>query len=293
MNDYFISKSMAAEPTEEFTLLRILDTRYKPNKILFIILLIQFFLTFGWYSFNSNTVVQSIYLALIQTIIVFLCWAIGRELDPDHDYAAFLGLPLLFLPFSFTQGNIFVLLWFLISLRLLNQTTGIRSTSSDVTFYISLSILSALLSTQILILLIAIFIIVVTSIIPKKEIQLSILATPLIPCFILFYFVFPEAWILLNPSPWLLMYIAVSCALMFFITTTTDKIDCIGDHSLTPLSLKRVQSGQIIAVLSVLMLSTFHGSIYPIFPVWAAITGVGIFRLFHFFIRKEEIVLKK
>ena len=293
MNDKFISESMAAESTEEFTLIRIIDTQYKPNKILLIILPLIFFATFGWYFYKNTIFVQSLYFALVQTLIVFICWAVGRELDPDYDYAAFLGIPLLFLPFSLTQGNILVLFWFLFSLRLLNQTTGKRTTSSDVTFYLSLSILSALLSTQILILPLAIFIIALTSVISNKKIQLTILSIPLIPSFILFYLVFPDAWMLLNPSPWILMYIAVSCALMFFVTTTTDKINCKGDHSSTPLSLKRVQSSQIIVVLSVLLISTFHGSILSVFPVWAAITGIGIFRLFHFFIRKEEQVMNK
>jgi hypothetical protein len=288
MNDKFISEPMPAESTEEFTLLRLLDTKYKPNRILLIVLSFIFFATFGWYIYKNSPFSQSLYLGLIQTVLVFICWTIGRELDPDNDYAAFLGIPLLFLPFSLTQGNIFVLLWFLISIRLINQTTGKKTTSSDVTFYLFLSILSAILSTQILIFPLSILIIVLTSAIPSKQIQLSILSIPLIPSFILFFLVFPKTWILLNPSPWILIYIAVSCALMFFVTITTDHIDSKGDRSFSPLSLKRVQSSQIIAVLSVLMISTFHGSILSVFPVWAAITGVGIFRLFHFFINKDE-----
>ena len=169
MNDEFISNSMATESMEELTLMRNLDLNYTPNKILLMLMPIILLGSFGWYFYMNNMFVQSVFFALIQSIIVFLCWAVGRELDPDHDYAAFFGLPLLFLPDTFTQGNIFVLFWFLISLRLLNQTTGKIITSSDVTFYVFLSILSVLLSNQIIILPLALLIIVLTSFLPNKH----------------------------------------------------------------------------------------------------------------------------
>ena len=66
----------------------------------------------------------------------------------------------------------------------------------------------------------------------------------------------------------------------------TDEVNCKGDYSYKQLSLKRVQTAQIIAVLSVLLLTTFHGNILSIFPAWAAITGVGVFRLVHLIINK-------
>lgn len=277
---------MAPEPNEEFTLARTLDIHYLPNKILLILLPIIFLGSFGWFYFTNRTIFQSIVFAFLQIILVFLCWAIAREIDPDHDYAAFFGIPLLFLPFTVVQGNILILLWLIMSLRLINQTTGKATSSSDVTVFIFLSIITSLVSIQLLILPLSISIILLTSFLPKKQPALSFLSIPLLPSFILLILIFPESWDFLNPSPWLLIYIAFSSALLLLVTTMTDEVNCKGDYSYKQLSLKRVQTAQIIAVLSVLLLTTFHGNILSIFPAWAAITGVGVFRLVHLIINK-------
>lgn len=277
---------MAPEPNEEFTLARTLDIHYLTNKILLILLAIVFLGSFGWFYFTNRTIMQSIVFAFLQIILVFLCWAIAREIDPDHDYAAFFGIPLLFLPFTIVQGNILILLWLIMSLRLINQTTGKATSSSDVTVFIFLSIITSLVSIQLLILPLSISIILLTSFLPKKQPALSFLSIPLLPSFILLILIFPESWDFLNPSPWLLIYIAFSSALLLLVTTMTDEVSCKGDYSYKRLSLKRVQTAQIIAVLSVLLLTTFHGNILSIFPAWAAITGVGVFRLVHLIINK-------
>jgi hypothetical protein len=277
---------MAPEPNEEFTLARTLDIHYLTNKILLILLAIVFLGSFGWFYFTNRTIMQSIVFAFLQIILVFLCWAIAREIDPDHDYAAFFGIPLLFLPFTIVQGNILILLWLIMSLRLINQTTGKATSSSDVTVFIFLSIITSLVSIQLLILPLSISIILLTSFLPKKQPALSFLSIPLLPSFILLILIFPESWDFLNPSPWLLIYIAFSSALLLLVTTMTDEVNCKGDYSYKRLSLKRVQTAQIIAVLSVLLLTTFHGNILSIFPAWAAITGVGVFRLVHLIINK-------
>ncbi len=279
MNDKFISALMAPEPSEEFTLARSLDIHYLPNKIILILLPIVFISTFAWFFVKNTTITQNIIYSLFQVILVFFCWALGREIDPDHDYAAFLGIPLLFLPFAIAKGSILVLFWFIIGLRLLNQTTGKKTSSADVTVFLFLSLIAALISSQLLILPLSIIIIFLTSFLPKRQPSLSFFSIPLIPSFILLLLIFPGSWDFINPSPWILIYIAISSALLFLVTTLTDKIQCTGDHSHTPLSLKRVQTAQIISVLSVLLLTTFHGNILSVFPVWSAITGVGIFRL--------------
>jgi len=270
---------MSAEQAEDFSLVRTIDIHYFPNKLLFILLLVLFPVMIAWFYFTGQHLIQSVSSSILQIIIVFLCWALGRELDPDHDYAAFFGIPLLFLPVSLNQGNIFVLLWFIIGLRIINQTTGKQTTSTDIIIFVLLTLFSALISSAIILLPLAILIIFLNSYLPKKQSGLSLLSIPLFPSFVLLLLISPTAWNFLNPSPRILMYIAVSSALLFLITTTTEELHSKGDYSYSSLSLKRIQSAQLICVLSVLVISTFHGTIFMVFPVWAAITGVGFFRL--------------
>ena len=276
---------MSDESSEEFTLARGLDSSYTPNKVLFAVLLLVIPVTIGWQVFSGETIVQSLIISLFQVILVFLCWALGRELDPDHDYAAFFGIVFLFLPFTITQGNILIAIWFLIGLRVINLTTGKSVTSTDILVYVLLSFLAALVTSAILVIPLSIIIILLSSFLPKRQPELGLLSIPLFPGFILLMLITPETWCFLNVSPLILIYIAFSSALLFLVTTTTDTIDCTGDRSMKPLSLKRVQTAQLVGVLSVLILSTFHGNILFVFPMWAAISGVGIYRLIYLIIK--------
>jgi hypothetical protein len=277
---------MPPQSSENFTLIRYLNIHFTPNKVLLIIVGLVFLASFGWSMYMGLTLTKSIVSAIIQLLIVFFCWAIGRELDPDNNYAAFLGIPFLFLPLTFNQGNIFVLLWFLIGIRLINQTTGKKTSSTDVTFFVFISLLSAAISYQLILLPLSIVIIFFSSFLPKKHPELSLLSIPLFPSFLLLVLVYPNAWVFLNASPWILVYIALSSGLLFLVTTTTDKIESTGDHSFRSLSLKRVQSAQLLTVISVLLISMFHGNILSVFPVWSSITGIGLFRLGQLFIKK-------
>ena len=274
---------MESKSRDEFTLSRLLDFNYAPNRLLLTILLVVLLASTAWFFYSNNTVIQSIFFALIQTIIVFLCWAIGRELDPDHDYSAFFGIILLFLPFSLLKGNIFLLFWFLISLRIVNQTTGKNTSSSDISLYVFITLIAALITTNLIIIPLSLIIIILTAILPEEQLNLSLLSIPLIPSFILLLLVFPDSWALIDPSPFVLIFIALSSALLFLVTITTESVNCLGDYSKKPLSLKRVQSTQIIAVLSILLITTFHGSFFSVFPIWAALAGIGIFRLIYLF----------
>ncbi|MBS3778052.1 MAG: hypothetical protein KGY50_02020 [Candidatus Thermoplasmatota archaeon] len=285
MNDKIIQGLMPEESSEDFSLARTINITYTPNKILIFLLLLVLLGTIGWGFYTGQNLFQSISSGILQLFFVFFCWAIGRELDPDHDYAAFFGIPLLFLPLTMIQGNVFVLLWFLISLRLINQTTGKKTTSTDIIFFVFLTLFSAFLSSAILLLPLAIIIILLSSILPKKQPGLSLLSIPLFPSLILLLLINPDAWSFLNVSPWILIYIAISSALLFLVTTTTDELKKTGDHSLSKLSSKRVQSAQLLCVLSVLIISTFHGNILSVFPVWAAITGIGFYRLIRLIIK--------
>lgn len=270
---------MPQESSEEFTLARLLDLNYRTNKILVVLLLLVFLITFSWQMYSGKSFVQSVLPSILQMVFVFFCWAVGRELDPFHEYAAFFGIPLLFLPLAFGQGTVFLLLWLLLGLRLINQTTGKQATNTDVVVFVLLTMISALISSAILIIPLAILIILLSSFLPKKQLGLSVLVFPLIPSFVLLLLITPDAWSFLDPNPLKLVYIMVSSALLFFVTTTTEKTFSAEDPSLLKLSIKRVQTAQLICVLSVLIISTFHGSILFLFPAWASITGIGIYRL--------------
>ena len=279
---------MTIESSDGFTLARGLDPTYPPNKILLLLLPALFFISIGWSLLLGKNIPQSIIFSIIQILLVFLCWAIAREIDPDHDYAAFFGLALLFHPLVLGQGNILILFWFIIALRLLNQTTGKQNTTTDLLFFIFLSVLAVILSSAVLLIILAIVIIVLSSFLSLNRSTDILLSIPLFPSFFLFYLITPNPWTIILPSLSTILFITIASVLLFLITVTTHQIQCTGDHSSHHLSVKRIQSTQIICLLSSLILSVFHGGILIIYPVWTAIIGIGIHRIISLMIKRKK-----
>jgi len=279
---------MVEGSTEGFTLARGLDPTYLPNKILILLLPFLFILSIGWSFILGQTLTQSIISSVIQLLLVFLCWAIARELDPDHDYAAFFSLPLLFHPLVFGKENILILFWFVIALRILNQTTGKRVSSTDMIGFVFLTLLSVILSSAVLLIPLAISVILLSSLLSKNQSNHLLLSLPLFPSFLLFLLITPETLTFLRPSLFTIAFIAFSSILMFFITATTHEIQCTGDFSPQHLSVKRTQSAQIMGLLCVLLLSVFHDGIWFVYPIWVAIIGIGVYRIISIILKKMK-----
>lgn len=290
MNEKKISNPMDSASPEGFTLGRPLDITYLPNKILFILLPISFIVRTLWSLLIGKPFLTSLIFGVIQLLVVFLSWAIARELDPNNDYAAFIGLPLLFLPIPLAKINILLLFWFLLALRSINQTSGRSLTSSDVMIFFFFTFIASLLSQAIFIIPLSILFLVISSLLPKENKGLALLSFPLIPLFVLFFLVMPHAIALMRPTIWTLLFITGSSLLFFFVIFRTTTITCVGDQSGILLSLKRVQSGQILGVLSALIISTFHGGINLIYPVWTALIGIGIYHIVIIFRKKPRSV---
>ncbi len=244
-----------------------------------LLLPVLFILSVGWSLYLGESIIQSLIFSVVQVLIVFLCWAIARELDPDHDYAAFFGIPLLFHPLVFGQGNIFILFWFLIALRILNRTTGKQVSTTDILFFIFLTLLAVILSAAVLLIILAIAVLILSSLLSTNRSTDILLSLPLFPSFLLILLITPDAWTLLQPTLSNLVFIFISSILLFLVTATTHEIRCTGDYSSHRLSVKRIQATQIMGLLSIVIISVFHGGILFVYPIWAAIIGIGLYRI--------------
>lgn len=247
-----------------------------------------FILSVGWSIYQDKTIMQSLMISIFQTLMVFFCWATARELDPDHDYAAFFGIPFLFHPLVFGQGNILIFIWFLIALRILNQTTGKKVSTTDILLFVFLTLLTVILSGAVLLIILAISIIILSSLLSSNRSTDILLSLPLFPSFLLFLLITPNVWTLLQPTSSKLVFISVASFLLFLVTATTHEIRCTGDFSSYHLSVKRIQTTQIMGILSVLLISVFHGSILIVYPIWAAIIGIGIHRIISLMIKRKK-----
>lgn len=107
-----------------FTLGRKLDFRYKPNLIIILFVLIT--TAVGWLS--TGQILSGIYLGGG----VFMTWALCRELDPAHDYSAFIAAALsLFIIIDSESIQFLNLFWLLLMLRAVNGIIGKELTLFD------------------------------------------------------------------------------------------------------------------------------------------------------------------
>ncbi|MBA2864011.1 hypothetical protein [Methanococcus maripaludis] len=118
---------------------RPIDISYLPNKIILQVILASSIL---YYIYSKEAM-----LSIWGCFNLFLVWAINRELDPDHDYAAIISVLVYGIVFFISPINssFLSLFWLLLILRSLNRSTGLKVLFSD---YIFISILSTLVTIQ-------------------------------------------------------------------------------------------------------------------------------------------------
>lgn len=77
-------------------------------------------------------VFEALFTAASGAAAVFFSWAIGREIDPAHDWSAFAALPFtIFAFFSLGSPALLALFFILLFSRALNGSTGLRCTLFD------------------------------------------------------------------------------------------------------------------------------------------------------------------
>lgn len=108
-----------------FTLGRKIDINYSTNRI---IILVSFIVAIiGWLKTGE----------LLSGLSIgggtFLTWALAREVDPKHEYSAFLCVLFSLLNlFYYNKIELLVIFWIILSLRLVNKISGKEMTFIDV-----------------------------------------------------------------------------------------------------------------------------------------------------------------
>lgn len=256
---------------------RPLDNEYKTNRFIGYIILITIGAAFIYQILSDTIWVDSIWWSLGAGLTVFLSWALAREFDPDHDYAAFVaaGLSVIALVL-FGLPDFLVLFWFLLAGRIINRTTGLPARVQD----------------SIIVLLIAgwltfkgnwgigvatIYVFVSDS---KLEPQLKkqwifaaiiSLALALLLEQVIWYYPFDFL-----PQHWIPVVIVLLTIPFIF---SQKEIKSKGDVTNKPLSPLRVQTVQRLFLFTVLFFIIWDSTLglKATFPVWSAMAGASFF----------------
>ena len=111
---------------------RPIDPDYPTNRAIALVALTATVAAGIWALLSGVALPETASQAVRAGLTVFLAWAIGRELDPDHDLSAFVGVALALIGLTLLDApSLFLDFWLLLSLRLVNRTSGLPAKPMD------------------------------------------------------------------------------------------------------------------------------------------------------------------
>jgi hypothetical protein len=212
---------------------------------------------------------------------VFLTWALGRELDPDHDLSSFVGTGLVLVALWFVGAPSFTLiLWLLVVLRIVNRTVGLPAQTLESIAVLGFGawlawqghwwaglvtaaafLLDGLLSAPLRYNLAA------AGLSFGATLALSVLRGEAVR----------------EAGPTMFAVVAASgIALLFLVVIATSReVDAVGDATGERLDARRVQAAQGLALFTALLTVWWSGIpiLVSLLPLWAAMLGAGLYRL--------------
>ncbi len=275
-----------------FTLGRNLNPKYLPNQLIITLTLIAFIIAFIHNILTQTTLTTSLINAFLIMLTTFLTWALTREIDPAHDYAAIItSLIILLLTLQFIPiPNILLLFWLILATRYINHTTGLSTTILDSTILFVLSAVLMLYNYWFIGFLSTIYYIQKYRSDSSKKHQ-PLFAILSIILMIFFYIIQQQHLIISLPNLNQILIITLSILLLVIISLTNKKIGCIADATQKPVPFNYIKSGQYLLGFSALIITLFLGpeKFTYLSPIWTILITAGIFSIVYPKLKRKKI----
>jgi hypothetical protein len=247
----------------------------------------------------AGTIVQLLSgVALLESVLwgigagflPFLTWALGRELDPDHDLSAFVGAGLVLIAFLLPDmPSLLVIFWLLLVLRLVNRTVGLPAKPLDSLAVLGLGAWLTWQGYWMIGLMTAAAFLLDGLLSPPLRTHLFLSGLALIATVVLSIF---HGGMAMESGPTMPFAISslVMAGLFLVVIATSREMKAVGDATGTPLNPRRVQAAQILALLTALIFAWWAGAsgVVAVLPLWAAMIGVGLYRLAILFLARSR-----
>ena len=214
-------------------------------------------------------------------LVVFLAWALGRELDPDHELSAFVGAGLSLAGLLlFGSPALLALAWMLLALRMVNRTTGLPAKIQDSLGILGLGLWLTWQESWVYGLATAIAFFLDSRLFRPHPRHLAFAGLALLGTLGL-TIVHGTA----NRDGWQttgLLWVIVAASLLFvLIIPASRQLRATGDATGEQLCPARLQAAQILALLTALFAVAFSGQagVVDLFPLWAAMLGTPLYWL--------------
>jgi hypothetical protein len=221
---------------------------------------------------------------------VFLTWALARELDPAHDLSAFAGagLAIAALPFI-DQPALMLIFWLLVALRVVNRTVGPPARPLDTLAILGLGGWLTWQGNWIVGLVTALAFLLDGLLTKPLRYHLVLSVLALAGTIVLSVF---HGDIAMESGPALPVIVSslVTAGLFLVVVGTSREVRAVGDATGERLDAQRVQAAQLLALLTALLYAWWDGvaGAEVLWPLWAAMVGVGLYRLAHLFLAHNQ-----
>ncbi len=265
------------------TLGRPMDLSYPTNRLIVFVSVTLFALYFAYLLLTAVPAAEALSIAFSAGIAVFLCWAIGREVDPAYEWSAFFALPLvLAAAFYYVSPDLLSLLFILLAMRFLNRSTGLRATVFDALMLISLGI--ALFSNGVytgLPLLLVVF--TVDFILEPVARKLLIFILPAFAALVFSFYLFNtymDYSINISVTAALLVFLLVIFIIYVIIATGKDIEP--GDSKEIQPDIRRINLARLCLVIFIIInvLQKGESAFVMFYPAAFAIAGAGLYHIF-------------
>jgi hypothetical protein len=222
--------------------------------------------------------------------VLFLTWALGRELDPDHDLSAFVGAGLALVGLLFFDiPSLLVIFWLLLLLRLVNRTTGLPARPLDSLAVLSLGAWLTWQGHWMVGLASAVAFLLDGLLRPPHRYHLFAAGLAFAATMVLSIF---HGDISMESGPTTLVVIssAAVAGLFLVVIATSRELQSVGDATGKPLNPARVRFAQVLALLTALLFAWWAGAsgVAALLPLWAAMVGAGLYRLAILFLSRDR-----
>jgi hypothetical protein len=230
---------------------------------------------------EGRDIVESVLVGLGAALAVFLAWAIGREIDPDHPVtangAAILGLLAVLV---WEVPDLLALAGVLLAMRVVNRTTGLKPTIPDVIVLVAISGILAAVNERRIIGFVATIAFLMDAYLPRPNRPQSLIyaGVTLAVTIVATLLTLPVeyVWSLDNLAGVVAAVIVLIFAMEMVISTA--ELESTTDRTREPLFPSRVLAGQTIAFMAAIGLLLWYGedAFVALSGVWAAIISIDL-----------------
>jgi hypothetical protein len=234
-----------------------------------------------WQLVSGGALLESVLWGIGVSIALFLTWALGRELDPDHDLSAFVGVGLALISLLVLgTPSLLLFVWLLLALRIVNRSTGLPARPLDTLAVLGLGAWLTWQGDWIVGLMTAVAFLLDGLLSPPLRPHLFLAALAFAGTVVLSLFYGDMAVRGGATVPVVLASLAMA-GLFLVVIARSRHVRTVGDITGEPLISRRVQAAQALSLATALLFVGWGGAsgLEALSPLWAAMVGAGLYRV--------------